>query len=135
MAALLRVDPAQRLSALALLRQPWVCGVSAERSSSASADAQSVPCRRAAISLAARAGGRRHSAPAPSVCREELGLGFGAIAESPGGESGERLARALRTLQLLRKGSDLCCAAPANGAPHEHPFAKPLKLYLRSVFM
>lgn len=116
-AALLRVDPAQRLSAPALLRQPWVCGMSAERSTSAIADAPSVSCRRAVISLAARAGGRRHSAPAPSACREEVGLGFGAVAESPGDESGERLTRALRTLQLLRKGSDLCCAASANGAP------------------
>ena len=124
---LMRVDPAQRLSALALLRQPWVCGVCAPMEIAADHEPATL-CSKgpATLDLTARAGGPP-AAPVPladaSAPGSVQGSGFepGPPGRSPGGESGERLSRALHTLQLLRGGPDASADASLPGAPR-HTF-------------
>jgi len=69
LAALLRVDPAQRLTAAALLLEPWVCGLADDDdpSHAVSEDPDCCwrsdePCARA-VSLSARASGTADTLP------------------------------------------------------------------------
>lgn len=103
LAALLRVDPAQRLTAAALLAEPWVCGFCAEgeagRGAAATDDPPTRPLGHPGLNPSALP-------PAPPAGEAGPGLGFRSAAGAAkwAEESEERLAHALRTLRLLRAG-------------------------------
>lgn len=122
MAELLRVDPAQRLSALALLQQPWVCGACGPAETAATREPVT-PCTQgpATLHLTARAGGPpAEPAPLADVCAPGFELGSEVRHGPPSGESGERLSRALYTLQLLRGGPGSAGDVSLAGAPSPH---------------
>lgn len=119
MAELLRVDPAQRLSALALLEQPWVCGACDPMETAATREPV-MPCTAgpASLHLTAHAGGPpAERAPLAGACAPGSGLGSEVERGPPSGESGERLSRALYTLQLLRGGPGSAGDVSLAGAP------------------
>ena len=134
MAELLRVDPAQRLSALALPRQPWVCGACGPMEAAAAREPVTL-CTQgpATLHLTARAGGPpAEPAPLAGACAPGSGLRSEVERGPPSGESGERLSRALYTLQLLRGGPGSAGDLSLAGAPNPNR-SRNCCWYLRTI--